>query len=122
MVTVPPDVIEVVPRIISVADVPTVRPETIVVPELLRNSALAAVPVADALADKGVPDSVRTPLDTVPGVVLREMVTRTPVAPLRDEVPITRLPAVAVPVEDATVSPAIRSATNCIRSLFSVVE
>jgi len=117
-VTVPPDVIVVVPRTMSVPDVPTVRPVTMGVPALLRSSAAAAVPDAEAVALNGVPDSVRTAPDTVPGVVPSVMVART--VPIAD-VPMTSEPAEAVPVEAAATLDAIRSATNCIRLVLSVV-
>ena len=106
----------------SAALVPTVRPVTITLPELSRNSAFAAVPVAEAVDVNGVPDTVKTPLDTVPGVVPSVKVANTPVEPERADVPITRDPAVAVPVEDATVLPATKSATSCIRFDLSAVE
>ena len=106
--------------IISVPLVPTVKPDTMTVPALLRNSANAAVPVADAVADNGTPESVNTEPDTVPGVALSVIVARTPVAPDKADVPMTSEPAVAVPVEAAAVLVAIRSATNYIRLVLSV--
>jgi hypothetical protein len=78
-------------------DVLTVRPETITVPALLRSSALAAVPVAAAVADTPEALIVKVSPETEPGVVLRGSVARTPVDPDRADVPITREPA-AVPV------------------------
>ena len=97
-VTVWPDVIDTLLRMISVALVPTVRPETITVPALFRISARAAVPVADAVAESGTPEMVRMVLDTiVAGVALSVIVARTPVAPDSAEVPMTNVPADAVP-------------------------
>jgi hypothetical protein len=113
--------IEVELIMMSVPDVPTVKPDTIVVPALLRNSARAAVPVPLAVALNGTPERVRTPLETVPGVAERVTDARTPVAPESADVPITSVPAKAVPVEAAAVFDAIRSATSCIRLLFKVV-
>ena len=107
---------------ISEADVPTVRPDTMTVPPLVLSSALAAVPDADAATDNGVPLSVNTEPETVPGVVPRAMVARTPVAPDKPDVPITIEPAVADPVDAACVLPAIKSATSCIRLVLSVEE
>ena len=107
---------------ISADDVPTVRPETITLPALSLNSAFAAVPVAEAVAVKGVPDTVKTPLETVPGVEPSVNVAKTPVAPESADVPITSVPAVAEPVDAANVLPAIKSATICIRFDFNVVE
>ena len=104
----------------SVPLVPTVRPETITVPALLRISAKAAVPVPEAVAVKGVPEIVKTAPATVPGVAESVNVHRTPVAPDSADVPITIVPAVAEPVDDAAVLLAIKSATNCIRLVFSV--
>jgi hypothetical protein len=121
-VTVRPEVIDVEPMMMSVPEVPTVRPETMAVPELFRSSAKAAVPVADAVALKGVPESVNTLPDTVPAVALRVKVAKTPVAPLRLAVPTTSEPATADPVEAAAVLPLIRSATSCMRLVFSVAE
>lgn len=95
--TVCPEVMAVEDTMMSVPEVPTVRPETITVPALLRSSASAAVPVAEAVAESGVPESVRTLPDTVAGVVLSVIVANTPVAPDRALVPITSVPA-AVPV------------------------
>jgi hypothetical protein len=94
-----PEVIEVLEMITSVPEVPTVRPDTMAVPAEFRNSAKAAVPVADAVAESGVPLRVKTLPDTVAGVVLKVNVASTPVAPERAEVPITIVPA-AVPVVD----------------------
>jgi hypothetical protein len=121
-VTVWPVEIAVALMMMSAALVPTVRPVTITFPELSRNSALAAVPVAEAVAVNGVPDTVKTPLLTVPGVVPSVNDARTPVEPERADVPITSVPAVAVPVEDAIVLPATKSATNCIRFDLRAVE
>lgn len=92
-----PDVIEVEEMMMSVPVVPTVRPDTMTVPALLRISARAAVPVPEAVAVSGVPDSVSVEPDTVAGVVESVMVARTPVAPDSADVPITSVPA-AVPV------------------------
>jgi hypothetical protein len=113
------DVLEIV---MSDPEVPTVKPDTITLPELSRSSAFAAVPVAEAVADKGTPERVKTPLETVPGVALNVTVAKTPVAPDKAEVPITSEPAVAEPVEDAAVLLAIKSATNCMRLFLRVVE
>lgn len=121
-VTVWPEEIAVELIVMSEPLVPTVKSETITLPALSRNSALAAVPVPEAVAVKGVPESVNTPLDTVPGVALSVNDARTPVAPESAEVPTTSVPAVADPVDEANVLPATRSATNCIRFDFSVVE
>lgn len=100
--------------------VPTVRPETITVPALLRISAKAAVPVPEAVAVNGVPEIVRTAPATVPGVDDSVKLANTPVAPDNDDVPITSVPAEAAPVDDAATFDAIKSATNCIRLLLSV--
>lgn len=121
-VTVWPVEIAVALMMISAELVPTVRPETITLPELSRNSAFAAVPVPEAVAVSGVPEIVRTPLETVPGVVPSVKVARTPVAPDKAEVPMTSEPAVAEPVEEAKVLPATRSATICIRLDLRVDE
>ena len=100
--------------------VPTVRPETITVPALLRISASAAVPVPDAVAVNGVPEMVRTEPATVPGVDDSVKLANTPVAPESADVPITSVPAEAVPVDEAATFDAIKSATNCIRLVLSV--
>tara|TARA_R110000868_G_scaffold115530_2_gene308435 strand:- start:753 stop:1082 length:330 start_codon:yes stop_codon:yes gene_type:complete len=100
-VTVCPDDIATEPMMTFVPDVPTVRPVTIAVPPVLRNSARAAVPVADAATDSGTPDNVRTPPDTVPAVADSAIVARTPVAPDNADVPMTRDPAAAEPVDAA---------------------
>lgn len=117
-----PDEIAVALIIISVPLVPTVKPETITLPALSRNSALAAVPVPLAVDVKGVPEIVNTPLDTVPGVVPSVNVTSKPVAPESADVPITNEPADAVPLEAVCVLPATKSATSCIRLFFNVDE
>ena len=106
-VTVWPEEIEVELIVMSVPEVPTVRPDTITVPELSRSSALAAVPVAEADAVTPEAFSVSTPPETVPGVELSGKVASTPVAPESADVPMMRLPAVAEPVEAAAVLPAI---------------
>ena len=121
-VTVWPDVMLVDEMMMSVPLDPTVRPETMTPPELFRNSARAAVPVAVAVAERGVPDRVSTPLVTVPVDALSVMVASTPVAPESALVPITREPATAVPVEAAAVLPETRSATSCIRFDLRVEE
>ena len=104
----------------SVADVPTVKAETITVPALFLISANAAVPVPVAVEVNGVPEMVRTAPATVPGVVESVKLANTPVAPESADVPITSVPAVAVPVEAAATFVAIKSATNCIRLVFNV--
>jgi len=118
--TVCPVEIAVALIVMSVPEVPTVRPLTITVPALLRNSARAAVPVALAVAESGVPDNVNTDPETIPGVALSVIVANTPVAPESALVPMTSDPAVAAPVEEAAVLDAIKSATNCIRLVLSV--
>jgi len=104
----------------SVPDVPTVSPETITVPALFRSSASAAVPVAEAVADSGVPEMVRTLPETVAGVVLSVIVARTPVAPDRALVPMTSDPA-AVPVVEMVGAVAVPSAftTRFMRFVLS---
>lgn len=67
--TVWPEVIEVEEMITLVPEVPTVRPPTMTVPALFRSSASAAVPVADAVALRGVPEMVSVSPETVAGVV-----------------------------------------------------
>jgi hypothetical protein len=91
--TVCPEVTDVLEMMMSVPDVPTVRPLTITVPALSLNSAFAAVPVADAVVESGTPEIVSTSPDTVAGVVESVIVARTPVAPERADVPITSDPA-----------------------------
>jgi hypothetical protein len=122
IVTVWPDVTETESRMISEADVPTVSPDTMTVPALFLSSAFAAVPDAEAATDSGVPLNVRTEPETVPGVVLSAMVANTPVAPESDDVPMTKEPAVADPVDAAAVLVAIKSATSCIRLVLRVEE
>jgi hypothetical protein len=119
-VTVWPDVIDTEFRMISVADVPTVSPVTTTVPAWLRISASAAVPVADAVADSGVPAKVATAPDMVNGVAGRGMVTNTPVAPDSAEVPITSELTCAVPVDAVNVLLDTTSLINCIRLVLSV--
>jgi hypothetical protein len=100
--------------IISVPEVPTVRPDIIVLPPLSLNSAKAAVPVADAVADKGTPSSVAT-LDAMENDgFCNVIVTRTPVAPDRDDVPITNNPLPDCPSTEvpAAVLVAVRAAAS----------
>jgi hypothetical protein len=79
--------------VISVPLVPTVNPETTTVPALLRISALAAVPVAEAVPETPDGLSVRTSPEIVAAGLLSVSEQRTPVDPERADVPITRVPA-----------------------------
>lgn len=117
--TVCPEVIDTDEIMMSVPEVPTVRPETITVPALFRSSASAAVPVAEAVADNGTPEIVSTLPDTVAGVVLRVIVANTPVAPDSALVPMTSVPA-AVPVTEIVGPVAVPRAftTRFIRFVF----
>ena len=62
--TVWPEVIEVEEMMTFVPDVPTVRPPTMTVPALLRSSANAAVPVAEAVVESGTPEMVSVSPET----------------------------------------------------------
>jgi hypothetical protein len=100
-----PDVIEtgtpvdrvVVVRLMFDALVPTVRPETTVLPALSLSSASAAVPLAEGVTDKGVPESVAT-LEEIEngGVDDNTTEAKTPVAPESPDVPMTSNPPPAV--------------------------
>jgi hypothetical protein len=95
--TVWPDVIDVVEMMMSVAEVPTVKPETITVPALLRSSARAAVPVAEAVTEIGTPEIVSVVPEATAGGFGRAIVARTPVAPDKADVPMTSDPALPAP-------------------------
>ena len=92
IVTVTPEVNVVVPTVMSVPLVPTVRPETMVLPALSRNSASAAVPEFEIVAE-GVPFRVMTPEATEKLGFCSVMVASTPVEPDKAEVPITSSPS-----------------------------
>jgi hypothetical protein len=108
--TPPPPVMVVELTVMSAPDVPTVSPETTVVPELFRSSARAAVPPVAATADSGTPEIVKVEPETVAAGELSVTVASTPVEPDSELVPMTRLPLASA------------SATTCIRLFLTEVE
>ena len=95
-----PSVTFVLFTIISVPDVPTVSPEAIVVPLLSLSSARAAVPELLAVTLNGVPSSVATLLAMEKLGFCNVNVARTPVAPDREDVPMTSRPKLGPPSTD----------------------
>jgi hypothetical protein len=73
-----------------VPDIPTVRPETNVMPLGSRISASASIPVAVQLAVVGIPDNVRAPPATVATGTLNGTSAIIPVEPLKADVPKTK--------------------------------
>jgi hypothetical protein len=109
--TVWPDVIEVDGLIImSVPEVPTVRPVTISVPELFLNRAIAAVPVLPAVAVLVKPENDKTSLLIVPHGSLQVNVAST------DEYPDVHISSVPAPVPES-----ISSLTAVILVVFNDV-
>jgi hypothetical protein len=102
--TVLPLAIVVVPIIISVAVVPTVKPvATAALPDV-QSSALAADPPAEATTDKGRPFKVSTPAAAAAAAVAESgILARIPVVgAARAEVPITRKPLAPIAVVTAS--------------------
>lgn len=101
MVTVCPDVMEVLSKFTSAPDVLTVSPVTMSVPAVaVRIRASAAVPVLSAeVSDFGKPENVNTPPEVVPAVEFRLMVANTDAIP---EVPISKTPVAPIAVTTAS--------------------
>src|SRR5215213_10638257 len=106
----------------SEADVPTVRLPTITVPALLRISPLAAVPEAEAVADRGTPASGKTSPETVLAGLGSVIVARTPVAPDKADVPMTRVPAEPAPVAAANTFESMSALTTSMRPVRVALE
>jgi hypothetical protein len=102
----------VVLTVMFVPEVPTVRPETMVFPALSRNSASAAVPLADGVAVRGTPSMVATLEAMLTEGFGRVTVASTPVAPDKLAVPMTSWPKPAPPSTDWPETAAVKVAAN----------
>jgi hypothetical protein len=109
--TVWPELIEVLSRMISVPDVPTVSPVITSASAEVRILAAAAVPVASAVSDFGKPEKVKTPPDAVPQGSFNVIVAR-----------ILAIPAVPISSFPAPEPASIAAMTPFIRSFFAFVE